>query len=186
MQATARHLELMARAYLCEPDKHLLRSVAALSGRNTPEPQALVLLDREELLLAPGAPRYVPPYESLVREGRLNGKAVELSRQTFVSAGFDLDALNADPRFYPTAQADHLGYALAFTAHMLRNAFARQDKAENFMRTACAFFKTRIITWAPEYGRRLAELAKTKHYADLGRMTAHLDRMTHQICGTVL
>jgi TorA maturation chaperone TorD len=139
-------------------------------------------MEHNELFMVPGTPRYAPPYESLIREGRMGGKATSQARDIFSSAGFDIKTLDAEPHLSTKKHHDHLGFGLAFTSAMLWRSMLRPSEAVFCMRTACEFFEQRIAPWAPEYGRRLAGLALTKHFADLGQFTAGLDKLVPELC----
>lgn len=182
MKNTAGFLDLLAAAYLQKPNPQIINAVAAMSGRTKPESLAMVRLEHAELFLIPGTSRYVPPYESLIREGRLGGEAAAQTRRIFSDAGFDIKSLDADPHLTKTNLHDHLGFGLAFTSAQLWRSMLASDQSGDCLRTACEFFKQKIATWAPEYGRRLADLALTKHFADLGRFTAGLDDLIPELC----
>ncbi len=127
--------------------------------------------DYNALFIVPVSGRYLPPYESAQRHGRL-GKHTQAVAGFYQAAGFDLEQLAVDSYWTRLAIPDHVGFELAFMSALLENSErAGGDEAAVFLSMRDFFWTEHISKWVPDYGHLLACHAQTPLYQALGQLT---------------
>lgn len=153
----------------------LLRAVAAARrGADT-----LALCAEHARLWGGISPTYgpPPPYESIVREGRLPGDATTAAAAAYVEAGLDPEVPEAGP-------ADHLGVELRFVAQCcVQEALARRASDMNavaaWVARQQAFLDDHLLVWAPAHCAAVAAAANDDYHrtiAQLIPLACELDR----------
>ncbi|WP_243438545.1 molecular chaperone TorD family protein [Fundidesulfovibrio soli] len=139
-----------------------------------PDALPLALEDWSDLFFSPRSGRYLPPLESVFREGRLGGEAAWSARQAYEAAGFEPARLDMDPLWRAIPHPDHLGFELAFVSALLRCADDDAAGAAALHATARAFHAERIAPWAGAYGLRLGEAGRSPLYRALAALLQRL------------
>ena len=166
---------VLASLYLKQPDPSLVAAASqALADPSlADDSHREIKEDYNALFLVPLPPKYLPPFESAQRQGRLGG---HLSRQIgsiYAAAGFDPQGLSVDAHWLSQPLPDHLGFELAFLGAVILHA-QEGPLARVFLEMAQAFHHEHVRPWIERYGQRLESAAQTKIYQALGRATAGL------------
>ena len=152
---TVRLLNVLADAWLLEPDAALLQRLRLL------EPMAGSLADVDEQKAAVDYSllflQLVPPYASLYLsdDGMLNADAAEEAQRTYSRAGFEVQTS------WRSGAADHMGVELHFLASLL-NADSPQ---------AGRFLTDSLLTWAPVCCLAVERAQVSPLYSALARLT---------------
>ncbi|WP_243311241.1 molecular chaperone TorD family protein [Fundidesulfovibrio agrisoli] len=149
-------------------------AVGEVAAEAVAEAVALSVEDWSDLFFSPRSGRYLPPLESVFREGRLSGEAAWNARQAYEAAGFEPAQLDMDPLWRAIPHPDHLGFELAFVSALLRCADEDAAGAAALHATARAFHAERIAPWAGAYGLKLAEAARSPLYKAAGALLQEL------------
>lgn len=172
-------LDGLAVLYLREPLPALLEAAVSLfpelgsPGETSPE---AALRDYHDLFFVPVSGRYLAPFESVQREGRLGGPLTHGVASIYRLTEFDPRALDVSPHWLYQDLPDHIGFELAFISALLRNTQELSDaEAEPFIYTARYFWHHHLSRWGHAFGERLADRAATPFYRGLGRLTASLE-----------
>jgi len=112
-----------------------------------------------------------PPYESLWREGRIQGETTLEVARAYSAAGFEDRG--------PWGPCDHIAYELRFLASLC-NAESEAAKAGRLQEGDWArerqaeFLEAHLLVWVPAYCRRLAQQAREPLYGALARVTSDM------------
>ncbi|MFP5239272.1 MAG: molecular chaperone TorD family protein [Acidobacteriota bacterium] len=175
----ARLFDAGAALLLRRPDQALLEAAAAiLPCHAAPMLEAdalpLALEDWSDLFFSPRSGRYLPPLESVFREGRLGGEAAQEAARAYAGAGFEPARLDMDPLWRAIPHADHLGFELAFVSALLRCAAEDSAGGAALLATARTFHAARVAPWVGAYGHKLADAARSPLYRAAGALLAKL------------
>jgi len=130
--------------------------------------------DWNELFFVPSSGRYMPPLESVFREGRTGGCLAADANAVYQAAGFEPSELDVDPLWRSALHPDHLGVELAFVSVLLRGAARRTETAYGLAASAEIFHRAHVIPWAADYGRQLSHRAQSSLYRHLGPLLCEL------------
>lgn len=167
-----RLLDVMAILYLKTPSVEAVQVMSGLGGDDeSMEGFDRVRLEYHELFLGSESGKYIPPYESLYRDGRLRGANCVRVGEIFAQEGFDPAHLEAEEHWKLVGAPDHLGFELAFLSALLRSAELPATDSEAYKSMAHTFHAEHIATWAGAYGALLLDTARTVTYKTLGRLT---------------
>lgn len=167
-----RLLDVMATLYLKMPGEEAVKVMSGLGG----DDESTDMLDRvrleyHDLFIGSGSGKYIPPYESLIRDGRMHGPSCSRVGEIFRREGFDPAHLEVEEHWKLVDAPDHLGFELAYLSMLLRSADQPDADAAALKDKARAFHVEHIVPWAKAYGTRLVETARTVTYKTLGRLT---------------
>lgn len=109
-----------------------------------------------------------PPYESLWREGRIQGDTTLGVAGAYSAAGFEDRG--------PWGPCDHIAYELRFLASLCNAeseavAAGRSEEGDWARERQAEFLAEHLLAWVPAYCRRLAGQAGEPLYAALARVT---------------
>lgn len=167
-----RLLDVMAILYLKTPGEEAVRVMSGLGGDDeSTDVLDRVRLEYHDLFIGSKSGKYIPPYESLLRDGRMHGPSCSRVRETFQREGFDPAHLEVEEHWKLIDAPDHLGFELAYLSVLLRSTDLPDADKAGLMAKARAFHAEHIATWAGSYGVRLLEAAQTVTYKTLGRLT---------------
>jgi TorA maturation chaperone TorD len=167
-----RLLDVMAVLYLKNPSEDAVKVMSGLGGDDeSSDGIDRVRLEYHDLFIGSESGAYIPPYESLHRERRMQGECSAQVREVFDREGFDPAELECEAHWKLMSAPDHLGFELAFLSVLLRSAELPDAEGESLLAAARAFHDEHIATWAREYGEQLLNTAKTVTYKTLGRLT---------------
>jgi TorA maturation chaperone TorD len=169
-----------AALLLKRPDEELVALAAQAFGFE-PGPHELEAARRDwnDLFFVPSSGRYMPPFESAFREKRLGGPLALDAQAAYRAAGFDPARLSMDPLWRPAPQPDHLGVELAFVSALLRQASRRPEAARTMADSAALFHAAHVAPWAGDYGRELAQGARSDLARALARLLEELAAWAH-------
>lgn len=125
-----------------------------------------------DLFFVPVSGRYLPPFESAQREQRLWGSNTYHAAAIYQAVGFTLASLSFSPHWGTILAPDHIGVELAFASSLLRQCEqAGKAQRKDLERLLKHFAQQHLLSWQDEYGRSVAEKAKTDRYVSLGHLT---------------
>jgi TorA maturation chaperone TorD len=186
--AQARLLDFVASLYLRSPDVEVVEACMAAApafGELLKDEtlSRLMLQVREtdmkslredyyDLFIVPVSGRYLPPYESAQREGRLWGTLTHKADALYRATGFDFRELKVDPHWLALGIPDHIGFEMAFVSALLCSQVeGPPEETGSLAETTDYFVQHHLGHWAAEYGHKVARQAKTALYQGLGLLT---------------
>jgi TorA maturation chaperone TorD len=119
--------------------------------------------DYYDLFCVPVSGRYLSPFESAQREGRLWGSITYQVAEWYALSGFNLGALTTSRIWHSQLIPDHIGYELAFYSALL----SLPDQHEQ----AAAFRSRHLLPWVLTYAEALHQKARTPVYRLLAELT---------------
>ena len=166
---------LVASLYLNEPDRPFVEKIQfSLNGLMDREADssAALLRDYHDLFVVPVSGRYLPPYESAQRDGRLWGGLTHKVNQLYEETGFDICKYPASSLWLSKPIPDHIGFELSFFAALLNSCLAAPAQQRELLEdTLVYFWDQHLVKWVPSYGNLVTEKANTELYRLLGEMT---------------
>jgi TorA maturation chaperone TorD len=125
-----------------------------------------------------------PPYESVVREGRLLGDTTAAVAVAYAEAGFGAVLPDAGP-------ADHLAAELRFLALLAyreREAWLAGDQggASDWLERTARFLDEHLLVWLPDHGAAIARAAREPFYAAAARLAVEACRLDRADVGNLL
>ena len=113
--------------------------------------------------------KYVAPYESVYRNGHLNGQSAMDVNKIYKRLGFQI------PHEYYELP-DHIGIELAFLATLCKEEQkAWTDKnvklARSLLKTENRFLEEHIICWLPELCNKIYKMTRNNFYNGMARIT---------------
>ncbi len=205
-ESRSKNYWFLAQFYLLRPQHSFVQQISSALEANTSntelsglydeiqqlqeDNEAITQLEKEYTRLFRGLREGYgppPPYESVYRENRLFGDSTSAVMRQYQNAGFGAIDEDAGPQ-------DHIGVELKFMSLLCYQEYNawKNDNSKQALQTIeqqKAFLGQHLMTWLPEFCKRLINESQLNFYSIIAKLTLDslqqelslLDEITHEL-----